>query len=121
MTVILVLLGVVALVMLVLLRNRRVQKRANRRLNAIASLTSSINTLGFCAAHLQAETPDEKRQLAFIFEHLRIAKAQASYATQLVHGELSNITRPGELEWALGASRLALTFADRRLVDFCDT
>lgn len=118
MKIILILLGAVALT--VFLRTACLRNSEKRRLDAIGSLASSINTLGFCAAHLEAENLDEARELSFIFEHLRIAKAQLSYATQLLREELPGISRPGELDWALGASRLALTFADRRLVEFCD-
>lgn len=85
---------------------------------SMTKISDGIDASSRCAAELTARTSDEERQIRFIFEHLRIARAQLSYAEQLKRGKHPSASRPGELDWAIGASELALTFAARRMHEF---
>lgn len=86
--------------------------------DSMKKISDDIGAWSRCAAELTGRTPDEERQIRFIIEHLRIARAQLSYAEQLKRGEHPSASRPGELDWAIGASELALTFTARRMHEF---
>lgn len=86
---------------------------------SLRRITRDIDRLRVNAVRLKARTPEEERQIRFIFEHLRIAQEHADYATRLLHGPLPSIfLSDDELEWTIGASELTMKFAARRMYEF---
>lgn len=86
---------------------------------SLRRITRDIDRLRLHAVRLKARTPDEERQIRFIFEHLRVAQEHADYATRLIRGPLPSIFLPDdELDWTLCASELTMKFAARRMYEF---
>jgi hypothetical protein len=103
-------------VMLLIIRSEEVA--AKRYKSAMIRIARDIEVAAGRAAKLKGQTPDEERQILFALEYLRIAKANLSYGEQLMRGAHPSASRPGEIDWALCASELALTFAERRVVTY---
>lgn len=108
-------LTVILLVVILFFTAHKEQVGAKDYKSAILRTNLDIEIALERAGKLKGQNPDEERQILFALEHLRIARASLCYCRQLIRGEHPGASRPGEVAWALGASELALTFAERRV------
>ncbi len=114
----LILTTLLAFIVVILLPVTCKEVAAERHRAAISRIARDIEVAAARAAKLKGQTPDEERQILFALEYLRIAKANLCYCQQLMRGAHPSASRPREIDWALCASELALTFAQRRVVTY---